>query len=105
MAGYNTTVEALAAGVRPLLVPRRSPRREQAIRATRLASLGLADIVDEDATVDEVSWLLRRPRRLDPHVAGRGRHRPRRRRAHRPRRSTTLAGVRHRSFAAVGAGR
>ena len=33
MAGYNSTVEALAAGVRPLLVPRRAPRREQAIRA------------------------------------------------------------------------
>ena len=33
MAGYNSTLEALAAGRRPILVPRRSPRREQAIRA------------------------------------------------------------------------
>ena len=49
MAGYNSTFEALAAGVRPVLVPRRSPRREQAIRAGRLASLGLADVVDERA--------------------------------------------------------
>ncbi len=65
MAGYNSTIEALAAGSRPILVPRRAPRREQAIRATRLASLGLADVVDHAASPDEVSWLLARPRRLD----------------------------------------
>ena len=64
MAGYNSTFESLAAGIRPVLVPRRSPRREQAIRAARLAALGLADIVDEGAPADEVAWLLRRPRRL-----------------------------------------
>jgi len=66
MAGYNSTVEALAAGVRPILVPRRAPRREQAIRAARLAALGLADIVDEAASSDEVAWLLDQPRRLAP---------------------------------------
>jgi predicted glycosyltransferase len=64
MAGYNSTVESLAAGVRPVLVPRRSPRREQAIRASRLAALGLADVVDDAAGADEVGWLLDRPRRL-----------------------------------------
>ena len=64
MAGYNATVEALAAGLRPILVPRRSPRREQAIRAARLAGLGLADVVDEDASPEEVAWLLARPRTL-----------------------------------------
>jgi predicted glycosyltransferase len=64
MAGYNSTAESLAAGLRPLLVPRRRPRREQAIRAARLACLGLADIVDESATAAEVSWLLDQPRRL-----------------------------------------
>lgn len=64
MAGYNSTVESLAAGVRPILVPRRSPRREQAIRATRLAAMGLADVVDEGAPADEVAWLLGRPRLL-----------------------------------------
>ena len=68
MAGYNSTFEALAAGLRPVLVPRRSPRREQAIRACRLAALGVADIVDEDAPADEVAWLLRRDRLL-PHRA------------------------------------
>jgi predicted glycosyltransferase len=64
MAGYNSTVESLAAGIRPVLVPRRSPRREQAIRASRLAAMGLADVVDEGAAADEVAWLLTRPRLL-----------------------------------------
>jgi predicted glycosyltransferase len=66
MAGYNSTFECLAAGIRPVLVPRRTPRREQVIRATRLASLGLADVVDEPASAAEVAWLLRRPRVLAP---------------------------------------
>lgn len=66
MAGYNSTVESLALGLRPILMPRRSPRREQAIRALRLASLGLADVVDSDSTAPEVAWLLDRPRRLLP---------------------------------------
>jgi predicted glycosyltransferase len=64
MAGYNTTVEALAAGLRPVLVPRRNPRREQAIRASRLTALGVADTVDEGVPVDEVDWLLARSRLL-----------------------------------------
>lgn len=66
MAGYNSTVESLAAGLRPVLVPRRSPRREQAIRASRLAALGLADVVDERAPADEVEWLVDRDRLLAP---------------------------------------
>jgi predicted glycosyltransferase len=66
MAGYNSTFESLAAGVRPVLVPRRSPRREQAIRASRLTALGLADVADEDVKADEVAWLLRRDRLLAP---------------------------------------
>jgi predicted glycosyltransferase len=66
MAGYNSTLEALAAGQRPILVPHRSPRREQAIRAWRLAALGLADVVDEGAAAAEVDWLLGRWRLLEP---------------------------------------
>jgi predicted glycosyltransferase len=66
MAGYNSTVEALVSGVRPILVPRRAPRREQAIRAQRLMSLGLADMVDAEAGAAEVAWLLDKPRRLEP---------------------------------------
>lgn len=64
MAGYNSTLEALASGQRPILVPRRKPRREQAIRAERLADLDLADVVDEEADAAEVAWLLQQPRAL-----------------------------------------
>jgi predicted glycosyltransferase len=46
MAGYNSTFEAIAAGRRPILVPRQSPRVEQAIRAQLLAARELADVVD-----------------------------------------------------------
>jgi predicted glycosyltransferase len=66
MAGYNTTFEALAAGLRPVLVPRRNPRREQAIRASRLTALGVADTVDEGVPAEEVDWLLGRDRLLPP---------------------------------------
>ena len=38
MAGYNTVVEAMTAGTPALLVPREAPRREQAVRAARLAA-------------------------------------------------------------------
>lgn len=65
MGGYNTTFEAFAAGARPIVLPRRAPRREQVIRASRLAALGLADVVDAGVGGTEVSWLLDQPRRLD----------------------------------------
>ncbi|MEA2704951.1 MAG: hypothetical protein QOD63_2896 [Actinomycetota bacterium] len=66
MAGYNSTCEALASGLRPILVPRRAPRREQAIRAERLAALDLCDVVPEGAGGEFVVSLLRSPRRLTP---------------------------------------
>lgn len=71
MAGYNSTYEALAAGLRPILVPRRAPRREQAIRAQRLAALGLADVLDAGDGWDQLRWLLERPRRLAPDALAR----------------------------------
>ena len=65
MAGYNSTLEALAAGHRPILVPRRFPRSEQAIRADRLQALGLADVVQPAADPADISlWLGDRPRLL-----------------------------------------
>lgn len=64
MAGYNSTLEALAAGRRPMLLPRRNPRREQAIRAEWLDDLALADVVDPGADPAEVVSLLQRPRTL-----------------------------------------
>jgi predicted glycosyltransferase len=41
MGGYNTFCEILSFDKRALLVPRMTPRREQAIRATRAEQLGL----------------------------------------------------------------
>ena len=64
MAGYNSTLEALAAGRRPILMPRRNPRREQAIRAAWLEGLGLADVVEPAADPAEVAALLQQPRVL-----------------------------------------
>jgi predicted glycosyltransferase len=49
-----------------VLVPRRNPRREQAIRASRLTALGVADTVDEGVPAEEVDWLLGRDRLLPP---------------------------------------
>jgi predicted glycosyltransferase len=66
MAGYNSTFEALAAGLRPVLVPRRHPRREQAIRAERLARMGLADVVDSPPDPSEVARLLEAERIVRP---------------------------------------
>ncbi len=58
MAGYNSTFEALAAGLRPILVPRWQPRREQLIRAELLAERGLADVVREGDRPEAVARLL-----------------------------------------------
>jgi predicted glycosyltransferase len=66
MAGYNSTFEALMAGQRSVLVPRVHPRREQAIRAERLAGLGLVDVVEPGASSADVARLLEQPRTVGP---------------------------------------
>lgn len=71
MAGYNSTFEAIVAGHRSVLVPRLYPRREQAIRAERLAGLGLVDVVEPDASPDDVLRLLDRPRAVRPSMLAR----------------------------------
>lgn len=43
MGGYNTACEILSVPSRALVLPRTSPRREQAIRAERLSQLGLVE--------------------------------------------------------------
>lgn len=48
MAGYNTVCEILSYGARSVMVPRVRPRTEQAIRATRLAQLGLTSVLMPD---------------------------------------------------------
>ncbi len=45
MGGYNTMCEVLAYGKPALIVPRVRPRSEQLIRASRLAELGLVDVL------------------------------------------------------------
>jgi predicted glycosyltransferase len=48
MAGYNSVCELLAASRPTMLVPRVHPRREQLVRARRLAALGLVDVLHPD---------------------------------------------------------
>lgn len=59
MAGYNSVCEVLAAGRPALLVPRVRPRREQLVRAERLAGLGLVDMLHPDECGPEAigGWL------------------------------------------------
>ncbi|MCY2958864.1 MAG: glycosyltransferase [Planctomycetota bacterium] len=49
MAGYNSVVEFLQSGVPTVLCPRSFPRREQLLRAERMAALGLAECVPSPA--------------------------------------------------------
>jgi predicted glycosyltransferase len=70
MGGYNTTTELLAARKPALIIPRVEPRVEQLIRARRLASLGLVEMIHpRDLTPSlmrgQVEDLLRR----DPSTA------------------------------------
>src|SRR5690606_32215418 len=52
MGGYNTFCEILSFDKRALLVPRSKPRREQFIRASRAAELGIVDMLDPTAASD-----------------------------------------------------
>ncbi|HET7196389.1 MAG TPA: glycosyltransferase [Nocardioides sp.] len=68
MGGYNSVCELLAAGTPALLVPRVTPRAEQAVRAERLARAGWVDtIAPAEATPERLGrWLseaLRSPSR------------------------------------------
>ena len=47
MAGYNSCAEILQSGVPAVLLPRSFPRKEQLIRATRLAELGWVKVIPE----------------------------------------------------------
>lgn len=56
MGGYNTLCEVVSLRKRALVVPRITPRQEQAIRATRWASMGLVDVMHPSmATPDALS--------------------------------------------------
>ena len=59
MAGYNSTVEVLAAQKPAILMPRAAPRAEQRLRAELLAKMGLAWVVrPEQGAVEQLAGLL-----------------------------------------------
>ncbi|AFY47612.1 putative glycosyl transferase [Nostoc sp. PCC 7524] len=60
MGGYNTTCELLSFQKRSLIVPRIQPRREQLIRAERLQSLGLVDVLHPHHLTSQAltDWLM-----------------------------------------------
>jgi predicted glycosyltransferase len=62
MGGYNTFCEILSFDKRALIVPRTAPRREQLIRATRAAELGLVAVLTDDGMRDprQMATALRR---------------------------------------------
>jgi predicted glycosyltransferase len=61
MGGYNTIYEVLSFEKHALVVPRSKPRHEQQIRASRLRSLGLIDLMPPDQVSPEAlsAWLAR----------------------------------------------
>jgi predicted glycosyltransferase len=68
MGGYNTMCEVLAYGKPAMIVPRVRPRSEQLIRATRLADLGLVDVLDPGDLGPEAlgAWLAQERRAPPP---------------------------------------
>jgi len=68
MGGYNTLTEILTFHKTALIVPRVSPRQEQWIRASRLADMGLVDVLHPDSlTPQRLSDWLAQPRHFsDP---------------------------------------
>ncbi len=62
MGGYNSVCEVVSHDKHALIIPRTAPRREQLIRARRLAALGLIEWLDpEELSPAEISEWLRRP--------------------------------------------
>lgn len=59
MGGYNTITSVLSFGKPALIVPRTRPRREQWIRAERLAQMGLLSAIEPDGLTPMVisNWL------------------------------------------------
>jgi len=71
MAGYNSCTEILQSGVPAVLLPRSFPRKEQLIRATRMAELGWVTVLpetnpDPQKLLNAVEAALALPRRRHP---------------------------------------
>ncbi|MBN6065641.1 glycosyl transferase family 28 [Aggregatibacter actinomycetemcomitans] len=65
MGGYNTTTEILSFNKRALIVPRITPRKEQWIRASRLAEMGVIDCLHPDAlNADALTQWMRQQKPL-----------------------------------------
>lgn len=71
MGGYNTVTEILSYAKHALIVPRTTPRREQLIRAERLAAIDLVDTTGTEPVCPSVlsEWLAKPARRSDPAAA------------------------------------
>lgn len=70
MGGYNTVIEALTLGRRPVIVPRATHKQEQLIRARAFAGHGLVRFLEPDATTprvlaDQLAAELAAPGRID----------------------------------------
>jgi predicted glycosyltransferase len=73
MGGYNTLVEAVAAGVPTVCVPRTAPRREQLIRARRFSELGLVTLLEPaELSVERLRAEVGRALELPPRSAEAG---------------------------------
>ncbi|MBT8401477.1 MAG: glycosyltransferase [Rhodothermia bacterium] len=59
MGGYNTVLELLSLGKRPLIVPRVSPRKEQLVRARAFSARDLVDLLHpEDLSAERIAnWI------------------------------------------------
>ncbi|MEO1695602.1 MAG: glycosyltransferase, partial [Pseudomonadota bacterium] len=68
MGGYNTFCELMSFNCRALIVPRKTPRREQLIRAEQASAFGLLSMIDPDDArdprmfADALRHVVNRPR-------------------------------------------
>src|SRR5436309_14007778 len=71
MAGYNTVCEVLCHRKPALFVPRVRPRRDQWIRASRLQTLGLLDVLHPDQLTSGrlTDWLARDSQPTPPNLS------------------------------------
>lgn len=56
MGGYNSVVEAVSFGKRPVIVPRLPGALEQKLRASGFADIGLAQMVPPETLSPETLW-------------------------------------------------